>query len=84
MRDVETAVSLKPMRGRIHIGSYSRHGYNSLLMIGDGATDAEACPPADGFIGFGGNQVRDSVKQLAHWFVHDFRELHDELMIKEK
>ncbi len=27
------------------------HGYETLLMVGDGATDAEACPPADGFIG---------------------------------
>lgn len=33
------------------------HGYKNLVMIGDGATDAEACPPADTFIGFGGNQV---------------------------
>lgn len=34
-----------------------RNGYKNLIMIGDGATDAEACPPADAFIGFGGNQV---------------------------
>ena len=33
------------------------HSYNKLVMVGDGATDAEACPPADAFIGFGGNQV---------------------------
>lgn len=26
-------------------------------MVGDGATDLEASPPADAFIGFGGNQV---------------------------
>lgn len=26
-------------------------------MVGDGATDMEACPPADAFIGFAGNQV---------------------------
>lgn len=33
------------------------HSYRNLVMVGDGATDAEACPPADAFIGFGGNQV---------------------------
>lgn len=33
------------------------HSYQKLVMVGDGATDAEACPPADAFIGFGGNQV---------------------------
>lgn len=34
-----------------------RYGYKNLVMVGDGATDMEACPPADAFIGFGGNQV---------------------------
>lgn len=28
-----------------------KHGYNKVIMIGDGMTDAEACPPADAFIG---------------------------------
>lgn len=27
------------------------HGYSNVVMIGDGATDLEACPPADAFIG---------------------------------
>lgn len=26
-------------------------GHKCVIMIGDGATDMEACPPADGFIG---------------------------------
>lgn len=26
-------------------------GYTNLILIGDGATDLEASPPADGFIG---------------------------------
>ena len=46
-----------------------------MIMIGDGATDLEACPPADGFIGFGGNVVRDKVKLNSAWFVHSFEEL---------
>lgn len=28
-----------------------KHGYNKVIMVGDGMTDAEACPPADAFIG---------------------------------
>ena len=48
-------------------------------MIGDGATDLETSPPADGFIGFGGNVVREFVKMNSEWFVHDFQELIDEL-----
>lgn len=64
-------------------------------MVGDGATDAgsailindrlivflEACPPADLFIGFGGNQAREAVRKQADWFVYDFKELISELKI---
>lgn len=46
-----------------------RHG---VVMIGDGATDAQAKPPAVAFIGFGGVAVRDKVLSTADWFVTDF------------
>jgi len=55
------------------------YGYENLVMIGDGATDAEASPPADVFIGFGGNQAREVVRQRADWFVYNFSELIHEL-----
>ncbi|CAF1077868.1 unnamed protein product [Didymodactylos carnosus] len=54
-------------------------GYERLIMIGDGATDMEACPPADGFIGFGGNIIRDKVRDNSPWFVTSFYQLIDEL-----
>lgn len=54
-------------------------GYKNVVMIGDGVTDLEACPPADAFIGFGGNQVRDTVKKESAWFVYSFKELITEL-----
>jgi phosphoserine phosphatase len=50
-------------------------GYNTMVMIGDGATDAQAKPPADAFIGFGGIVVRQAVKEKACWFVTDFQDL---------
>lgn len=56
-----------------------RWGYSRVAMIGDGATDMEACPPADVFIGFGGNIVRESVRNEAAWYVYDFATLIDEL-----
>ncbi|RMZ94016.1 phosphoserine phosphatase [Brachionus plicatilis] len=56
-----------------------KHGYNKVVMIGDGWTDYESCPPADGFIGFGGNVVRENVKSKSLWFVYDFQELIDAL-----
>ncbi|XP_071532002.1 phosphoserine phosphatase [Panulirus ornatus] len=56
-----------------------REGYSRVVMIGDGATDMEACPPADAFIGFGGNIVREAVHSTATWFVYDFATLIEEL-----
>jgi len=49
--------------------------HNFVIMVGDGATDAEACPPANAFIGFGGNVTRDSVRKQCHYYVHSFEEL---------
>ncbi|XP_045516569.1 phosphoserine phosphatase isoform X1 [Pieris brassicae] len=60
-----------------------QHGYQKLVMIGDGATDAEASPPADAFIGFGGNVVREEVQKRAPWFVTSFQELTDALIVQK-
>lgn len=49
--------------------------FKNIIMIGDGATDMEACPPADVFIGFGGNVIRQQVKDNAKWYITDFVEL---------
>jgi len=51
------------------------YAYQPLIMIGDGATDLEARPPADAFIGYGGIVVREKVRAGADWFVTDFTEL---------
>jgi len=48
------------------------HFQHRVVMIGDGATDAQARPPAQAFIGFGGVVSRDAVKQQADWFVTSF------------
>ena len=47
----------------------------NIVMIGDGATDLESAPPANYFIGYGGNIVRDSVRERAEYFVTDFMQL---------
>ncbi|EDV29352.1 Phosphoserine phosphatase [Trichoplax sp. H2] len=57
----------------------SLYNYKNVVMIGDGATDMEACPPADAFIGFGGNVVREKVKNGAKWFATDMAELYEAL-----
>nr|CAD7576092.1 unnamed protein product [Timema californicum] len=56
-----------------------KHGYSTVVLVGDGATDLEACPPADAFIGYGGNVVREEVKAKAKWYVTNFKELQDAL-----
>ncbi|OEU14473.1 phosphoserine phosphatase serb [Fragilariopsis cylindrus CCMP1102] len=48
---------------------------NGIVMIGDGATDAQAKPPATAFIGFGGVVVREAVKNSADWFVTNFDDM---------
>eukprot|EP00794_Sanderia_malayensis_P013780 gene13780-15222_t len=53
----------------------TKFNYKSMIMIGDGLTDFEAYPPADLFIGFGGNKVRQNVYEKAPWFVYTFAEL---------
>ncbi|XP_065322652.1 phosphoserine phosphatase-like [Gordionus sp. m RMFG-2023] len=52
--------------------------YQNIYIIGDGVTDLEACPPANGFIGFGGNVIRENVKNRSKWFIYDFQELLEE------
>jgi len=49
-----------------------QNGYETIVMVGDGATDAQAKPPADAFIGFGGVAVREAVREKACWFIRDF------------
>ena len=41
-----------------------QHRHKCLIVIGDGATDIEAAPPAHAAIGFGGNVVRQTVRLL--------------------
>ncbi len=53
----------------------ARHGYRRMVMIGDGATDMEAKPPARVFIGFGGVVTREKVRAGADWFVTSFTPL---------
>ena len=55
------------------------HGYDTVIMIGDGVTDMEAKPPASAFIGFGGVVKREKVAEGADWFVEDFQTLIDAL-----
>ena len=47
----------------------------SIVMIGDGATDLESAPPADYFIGYGGNVVRESVRERSIFFITDFAQI---------
>ncbi|KAL7732270.1 hypothetical protein ACLKA6_018503 [Drosophila palustris] len=46
-----------------------------ITMIGDGATDLEAVPPANNFIGYGGNVVRPEVYRRAQYYITDFEQL---------
>lgn len=60
------------------------YGYKTVVMIGDGATDLQAKPPADVFIGYGGVAERAAVKEGADWYVTDFNEVIQEFLNTEK
>lgn len=51
------------------------HGYNPVVMVGDGATDLQSRLHSDAFIGYGGVVTRDVVAAEADWFVTDFQEI---------
>ncbi len=55
----------------------ARHPEESFIMIGDGMNDYRAfeCGAADHFIGFGGNVVRESVKEKAPYFAMSAQEI---------
>uniref|UniRef100_A0AAZ1X5B9 Phosphoserine phosphatase n=1 Tax=Oreochromis aureus TaxID=47969 RepID=A0AAZ1X5B9_OREAU len=66
-------------KGKVISMLKEQYGYETVVMIGDGATDLEACPPASAFIGFGGNVIRPQVKERCSWYVTSFGELLKEL-----
>jgi len=54
-----------------------KKGYQTMVMIGDGATDLDTRTegPAKAFIGFGGVAVREKVKAQSDWYIHSFKEI---------
>ncbi|NXH87406.1 SERB phosphatase, partial [Edolisoma coerulescens] len=66
-------------KGKVIAHLKEQFHFKKVVMIGDGATDMEACPPGDCFIGFGGNVVRKQVKEKAKWYISHFDELLKEL-----
>uniref|UniRef100_A0A672ZI01 Phosphoserine phosphatase n=1 Tax=Sphaeramia orbicularis TaxID=375764 RepID=A0A672ZI01_9TELE len=66
-------------KGKVISMLKEQYGFKTVVMIGDGATDLEACPPASAFIGFGGNVTRPQVKDRSSWYVTSFGELLKEL-----
>lgn len=61
--------------GKAKVVQMLKEKHEVIVMIGDGATDMEARPPADAFIGYGGVAVREAVEKGADWFVKDFDDL---------
>ena len=52
-------------------------GLSKIIMVGDGATDAEAKQPggADAFIGYGGTVFRENIAERADWYVMKIEEI---------
>jgi phosphoserine phosphatase len=54
--------------------------HGKAALIGDGVSDLEAKPAVDLFIGFGGVVVRPRVKENAHLYVTDLRDVLQHLL----
>jgi phosphoserine phosphatase len=52
-----------------------KYALKTIVFVGDGVTDLEASPPADAFIGYGGNVIREKVRNTAPWYITDFKQL---------
>jgi phosphoserine phosphatase len=74
-QDMGKPRALRQIQQQLQLQLQNGTAYSTMVMIGDGATDAQAKPPAQTFIGFGGVAVRDKVKLCADWFVTDFDDL---------
>jgi phosphoserine phosphatase len=77
--DEEEMTSDSGGKGRVIEYLKNKYHYQRMIMVGDGATDMEA--NADGFIGFGGNVIREKVRDNAPWFVKSFYQLIDEFRL---
>lgn len=56
-------------------------GLKTVVMVGDGATDAEAKDPsgADLFIGYGGTVFREGVAKRSDWYIMEIKEITEKL-----
>ncbi|CAL8069734.1 unnamed protein product [Calicophoron daubneyi] len=57
------------------VGELMKHFHTLVAIVGDGMTDARACPPAEVFIGFGGNVERPAVRAATPYFFHSMNEI---------
>lgn len=74
----------KPAVIQLLLNSHGEKMARPILMVGDGATDMQAKPPADAFLGFGGVAKRQAVEKGADWFITDFEDLITVLKEDEK
>jgi len=77
--DVNEPTSRAGGKGVVVGNLKKQFGYDPIIMVGDGATDLEARPPASAFVGFGGVVVREAVKKGSDWYAMDVKEMIDEL-----
>jgi phosphoserine phosphatase len=80
--DANELTSQSGGKGRVIQKLIQDFGYRNVVMVGDGATDLEAKPPATAVIGYGGIVIRPKVKAEADWFILDFKEI--TLLLKQQ
>jgi len=79
--DREAPTSASGGKPKVLKRMHKKHGYVTMIMIGDGATDMDARTHglASAFIGYGGVTARAKIKAGADWFIESFDEILDAL-----
>ena len=68
--------------GKVEVIKKLSKNYKNIIMIGDGKTDLETKDYVSCFIGYGGNKVRQIVKNNADYYYTDFRNFFFDVMNK--
>ena len=62
-------------QGKISVIKELSKKFKNIIMIGDGSTDLDTQPYVSAFIGYGGNIIREKIKENANYYITDYSQI---------
>lgn len=62
-------------QGKIKVIKQLSEKFKNIIMIGDGSTDLDTQPYVSAFIGYGGNIIREKIKENANYYITDYSQI---------